>query len=156
MAQIPVALNAGHLAARLEAQADNPDGAVAAPAPVLPAVNPEHAVQAEQVQQAQQPPQVCSQFCADSCSCWRFSHMLPVQLCRMSGLCLFSVVFFQLVVSFSPMFVVTSTGCALLVFLPLVQFFSVHVYVFSRIFCLVYLPSLSLSGRICYSFTFVA
>ena len=93
MAQIPVALNAGHLAARLEAQADNPDGAVAAPAPVLPAVNPEHAVQAEQVQQAQQPPQVCSQFCADSCSCWRFSHMLPVQLCRMSGLCLFSVVF---------------------------------------------------------------
>ena len=72
MTQIPVAPNAGHLAARLEAQADNPDGAVAAPAPVLPAVNPEHAVQAEHVQQAQQPPRVCSQFCVDSCSCWRF------------------------------------------------------------------------------------
>ena len=146
MAQIPVASNAGHLAARLEAQADNP---------VLPAVNPEHAVQAEQGQQAQQPPQVCSQFCADSCSCWRFSYMLPVQVCRMSGLRLFSVVSLQLVVSFSPMFVVTSTGCALLVFLPLVQFFSVDVYVYSHIFCLVYLPSLGLSGRICYSFIFV-
>ena len=38
--------------------------------------------------------------------------MLPGQLCRMSGLRLFSVVSLQLVVSFSPMFVVTSTGWA--------------------------------------------
>ena len=109
MAQIPVAPNAGHLAARLEAQAGNPEGAVAAQAPVLPAVSLQYKL--SKSNRLNRLPRFVVNFVLIHARVGGFS-MLPGQLCRMSGPRLFSVVSLQLVVSFSPMFVVTSAGCA--------------------------------------------
>ena len=156
MAQIPVVPNAGHLAARLEAQADNPNGAVAAPAPVFPAVNPEHMrYKRSKSNRLNSLPRLVVNFVriharvGGSLICYPSSFVVCPAFVYSRR--------FPPVSSFFFAHVCSNFYWVRLFSLPTTwQFFSVLVYVpDSRIFCLVYLPSLGLSRRICYSFIFV-